>query len=129
MGAYEWTNHPPQGHHEGAEGVVNSAACTAFGWALDADDPNRDIQVRVLADGVQVAASSANLYRDDLEAFARMGPAPFSVDLRSLISSGEEHIITVEAYNLEGDDWWTLAGTPKTLTCQGGNLYLPALMR
>jgi predicted outer membrane repeat protein len=119
MGAYEWINLPPTGLHEGASGEVRSTGCSASGWAMDPNVPDREVQVRVLSDTIQVATGSATIYREDLVDTCPNGTCGFFFDLWGLVSAGEEHNITVQAYDEESEDWSDLNDTPKSLTCWG----------
>jgi len=110
---------PLEGWHDGNEGEVEVNSCTAFGWSADPDDRDRDVQIRILADGNEVATTTASDYGEDMDELGICpgGTCRFTVNLWGLISLGEEHQITVQAYDLDTDDWWNLEGTPKTLTC------------
>jgi len=108
----------PEGWHDGTEGTVNAAGCSAFGWAADPDEPDRDLQIQIFADGHWVAETTANLLREDVEACPG-GTCGFSVDLWGLISAGQAHQITAQAYDVETSAWVNLSGTSKTLTCWG----------
>jgi predicted outer membrane repeat protein len=119
MGAYEWTNLLPAGLHEGSVGTVGRTGCNVSGWAMDPNVPDREVQVRVLSDSIQVATGSATLYRADLEDSCPGGTCAFTFDLWGLVSAGLEHAITVQAYDEEIDGWSDLDGTPKSLTCWG----------
>ena len=108
----------PEGYHDGMDGTVNAAGCTAFGWAVDPEDRNRDLQVRILADENPVATTTADLLREDVGACTG-GTCGFGVNLWGLVSAGVEHLISAQAYDVETDTWVDLSGTPKTLTCWG----------
>ena len=107
----------PEGSHDGNEGRVAPDSCSAFGWAVDPEDPNRDLQVQILSDGNPVATTTANLLREDVTACTG-GTCGFGVDLWGLISFNQEHQITARAYDEETATWMVLGGTPKPLTCQ-----------
>ena len=109
----------PEGNHDESEGVTNREGCYASGWALDPDDLTRDLQVRILSDGTPVATVTASDYREDLEGVCTGGTCSFFTSLWGLISKGEEHNITVQAYDEETASWVTLPGSPKSLTCWG----------
>ena len=108
----------PTGYHDGMEGVVDAAGCTAFGWVADTDDPGRDLQVQIFADGNLVATTVADLLRPDVGECLD-GTCGFNVNLWGLISAGEEHQIIVQAYDEETQIWVNLSSTPKSLTCWG----------
>ena len=107
-----------EGNHDGAEGIVNAAGCSTFGWAVDPDNRDRDLQVQIFADGNWIATTTADLTREDVEACPD-GTCGFGVDLWGLISAGQEHQITVQTFDEETGIWMDLWGTPKTLTCLG----------
>lgn len=107
----------PEGFHDGNEGTVDENGCTASGWAADPDDRDRDLQVQVLADGVAVAETTANLLREDVTACTE-GTCGYSVGLWDLISLDVEHQIAVQAFDVETNTWMDLEATPKSLTCQ-----------
>ncbi len=108
----------PVGWHDGVDGTVNAASCGAFGWAVDPDYPDRDLQVQILSDGSPVTTITANLLREDVGACPG-GTCGFGANLWGLISAGEEHQITAQAYDEETGTWVNLSGTPKALTCWG----------
>ena len=108
----------PVGWHDGPEGVVGAEACGAFGWAVDPDDLNRDLQIQVLSDGSPIVTTTADLLREDVGACPG-GTCGFGVSLWGLISPGDEHEITAQAYDEESAAWFDLSGTPKSLTCWG----------
>jgi predicted GH43/DUF377 family glycosyl hydrolase len=110
---------PLEGWHDGNSGEVDPGACAAFGWSADPDDRDRDVQIRVLSDGEQVAEGLAQDYGEDMEAnnICPGGTCRFTINLWGVISADEAHEITVQAYDVESDDWWNLEGTPKSLTC------------
>jgi len=108
----------PEGHHDGPEGVVNAKSCSAFGWAVDPDEPDVDLQVRILSDDVEVATQTANLLRTDVGACTG-GTCGFNVNLWGLISAGVPHEITAQALDEESGEWVNLSATPKSLTCFG----------
>jgi hypothetical protein len=89
-----------------------------FGWTVDPDDRDRDLQVRILSDGSPVATTTADLPREDVQECPE-GTCGFSVNLWGLISPGQEHHIAAQAYDEETSTWIDLWGTPKALTCMG----------
>jgi predicted amidohydrolase len=109
----------PEGYHDGGEGATNRGGCNASGWAVDPDDRARDLQVRILSDGSPVATVTAGDFREDVVGFCTDGTCGFSTSLWGLISKGEAHEITAQAYDEETATWVTLPGSPKTLTCWG----------
>ena len=108
----------PEGVHDGAEGTVNAASCSASGWGVDPDDRDRDLQVKILADGRPVATVTADLLREDVTECTG-GTCGFGINLWGLISPGVEHQITAQAYDEEAAAWVDLSSTPKSLTCWG----------
>jgi predicted GH43/DUF377 family glycosyl hydrolase len=111
---------PLQGFHDGSEGEVRSTGCNVFGWAADPDDPNHDVTIQVLVDDIFLEELSADQYRDDIDpAICPDGTCGYAVDLWGQITPGVQHTITVQAYDVESQDWWGLEATPKSLTCLG----------
>jgi hypothetical protein len=108
----------PIGYHDGSNGTVTAPGCTASGWAVDPDNPDRDLQIQILADGNPVATTTANLLREDVGACSG-GTCGFGINLWGLISAGQVHQITARAYDEETSTWVALQATPKTLTCWG----------
>ena len=110
----------PEGWHDGTEGTVNAAGCSAFGWAVDPDDRNRDVLVQILSDSNQVTSINASDYGEDMDTLGICpgGTCRFTVDLWGLITPDEEHQITTQAYDEETNAWLDLEATPKSLTCQ-----------
>jgi signal peptidase I len=116
----------PTGYHDGNMGpFLNAEICSASGWAVDPDNRDRDIEVRILVDGTAdenvVATDLASDYGKDMESneICPNGTCRFTTNLWGLISPGEEHQITVQAYDVETETWVNLIDTPKTLTCWG----------
>jgi regulation of enolase protein 1 (concanavalin A-like superfamily) len=104
------------GQHDYDAGAVPSSACNAGGWAIDPDFPDEDVNVRIIADGIQVVDPFlAQNYREDLEASWNEGgggcpggTCAFEVSLWGL----------VEAQNIQSGNWYPLNSTPRTLTCR-----------
>jgi hypothetical protein len=112
---------PPEGNHDGFDGIRLLGDCRAEGWAADPDQPFTDVTVRILADGVEVARVTAGLFREDLLAAGKGGDgtAAFSVNLDGLVSSDVDHEIRVEARDLETGAWTDLSNPPHHITCTG----------
>ncbi len=109
----------PYGWHDGNAGVVTTAwQCSAYGWAVDPEDPDRDLQIQIFADGNPVATTVADQLREDVTDCPG-GSCGFGVNLWGLITPGVEHLITAQAYDEETLTWVDLSGTPKPLTCWG----------
>lgn len=106
----------PEGFHDGERGNVDSNSCTAFGWAVDPDNRDRDVEVRILADGLPVATTTADLLRPDVTECPG-GTCGWSVNLWGLISERETHTIRAQAYDVETAKWMDLEATPKSLAC------------
>src|SRR3990172_9781718 len=75
----------PEGWHDGVGGSVNAAGCSAFGWAVDPDDRDRDLQIQILSDGNLVATTTADLPREDLQECPG-GTCGFGVNLWGLVT-------------------------------------------
>ena len=52
---------PPAGGHDGSEGVGHANSCNAYGWAQDPDDTTREVQVRILDTGNEIASGSTEV--------------------------------------------------------------------
>lgn len=109
----------PEGFHDGSQGTVDQYSCNANGWAVDPDNRDRDVDVRVLSDGNEVASVPAHIYRQDMDnlGICPGGTCSWFVDLWGLISHDAEHQIKAEVFDPETAGWLALASTPKTLTC------------
>ncbi len=105
------------GSHDGAADVVDAPDCRAYGWAVDANQPDLDLQVQVLVDDTLVATATADQYRVDLDAFAKCETCAFDVDLSTLVTPDMPHTIRVQAYDAASDTWLDLENSPVTLTC------------
>ena len=113
-------NSNPMGYHDGTEGIVGFGSCDAFGWAVDLDDAELNVTVRILSDGIPVVTTIANEYRGDIDTMiCPEGTCGFGVWLWGLVTPGIEHQISAQAYNQDAESWIDLSGTPKSLTCWG----------
>ncbi len=113
------------GWHDGAEGIGHANSCNVSGFALDTNDRERNLQISILFDGMEVASTSADLAWDDLIGVCGDdGSCGFYVNLWGLISNYEEHQITVQALDEETETWADLGGTPRTLTCVNYDLFV-----
>jgi Tol biopolymer transport system component len=112
------------GWHDYNEGDVPSYACNVGGWAVDTDNRELDLEIRILADDYFVASGIAGNPREDLlGACGSDGSCGFDFDLWDLITPYEEYQITAQAYDQETQTWYDLYGTPKTLTCRTYDIY------
>jgi hypothetical protein len=114
-------NFLPEGSHDAMEGTQNQFSCVAEGWATDSNDRNIDLNVRILSDGVEVARTVADAFRQDLAdaGVCTGGTCSFSVNLWGLIASDMEHTITIQSQDAQSLEWVNLSNTPKSLTCIG----------
>ena len=115
----------PEGFHEyHFEGRQNQFSCFAVGWATDPDDRTLDLNIRIFADGVEVAQTAAGLFRQDLEdaGVCQGGTCHFSVDLWGLISPDVDHLILAQAQDAQTGEWVDLSDTPRILNCFEENL-------
>jgi len=116
-------NYPPWGFHWESEGQVHSQDCYALGVAVDPDDLNRDVDVRILSDGEWITTVKAEYYIPGGEYYCTDGTCLFFAPLWGLISPIDEHTITTQAYDLETGLWIDLEGTSKTLSCVNYDIY------
>ncbi|MCX6053627.1 MAG: hypothetical protein NTZ74_01695 [Chloroflexi bacterium] len=98
-------------------GTVAREQCFAKGWVAQNELPALDLNYRVLLDGVQVAAGSANQSRTDLSAVCTAGSCAFSVDLWGFLSPFTWHTVRVQAQNPYTSAWFDLSNTNRTLRC------------
>lgn len=108
-----------KGSHDGAEESVEQDDCRAYGWITDANQPEKDVKVRVQVDGETVAESVADMYRLDLGAFKRCeeGTCAFDIDLWGSVTPDEPHTVLVQALNKASNSWVDMEQSPRTLTC------------
>ena len=115
---------PPDliGSHDGAEEGVDQADCRAYGWIMDANHPEKDVQVRVQVDGVPIAQVVADQYRLDLGAFKRCesGTCAFDIDLWGSVTPDEPHTILAQVLNEATKTWVDIRHSPRTMTCTPG---------
>ncbi|HSK67044.1 MAG TPA: hypothetical protein VK888_08945, partial [Anaerolineales bacterium] len=102
---------PPEGGHDGSEGVGHPNTCNAFGWAQDPDDTAREVEVRILDNGNEIAGGMTEDHG-------------FYFNLWGLFPTYEDHQITAQAYDEETGAWVDLAGTPRLLNCVNYDIYL-----
>ena len=109
----------PEGFHDFAEGTQNALSCVAEGWAADPNDRDIDLNVRILSDGVEVAQTVADTFREGLDEAGACpgGTCSFNVNLWGLISPDTDHLIKVQAQDPQSGEWVDLSNTPKTLNC------------
>ena len=114
----------PEGFHDGSQDGQHNFNCTASGWAVDPNDRNADLEVRVLSDGEIVAKTVANRFRGDLEqaGVCPGGTCSFNILLWGRIKKGAEHSITVQAKDAQTGKWTNLSNSPKMLRCFNFNL-------
>lgn len=94
-----------------------SSTCRAAGWAADQDDRNQDVNVRVLADGNEIASGNAGGYRDGLGIVCDGATCAYDFLISGSISSGVDHTIKVQAQDINNGQWKDLTLTPRTLNC------------
>lgn len=105
----------PVGELWGAEGVAHPNGCFAVGWAQDPDDVTAEVDIRILADGVEVVAGAT---------FSAPEGHVFFFDLWGLIPNYIEHMIVAQALDAGTGQWVDLAGTPKWLNCVNYDIYV-----
>ena len=116
----------PNGTHDGPDGVQSQYTCAAWGWAVDLDDLNSPVTVRVLVDGSEVARVVADAFRQDLldRAISPTGKASFNVPLWQKISHDAWHEIRVEGLDTGSTDSWApLNLTPRKISCHEYSMY------
>jgi hypothetical protein len=111
----------PEGFHDFSEGTQNQFSCVAEGWTADPNDRNVDLNVRILSDGVEVAQTVGDAFRQDLDdaGVCPGGTCSFSVNLWGLIAPDVEHTITIQAQDAQSLEWVDLSNTQKSLSCIG----------
>ena len=116
----------PTGTHDGPDGAQSQYTCAAWGWAVDPDDLNSPVTVRVLVDWSEVARVVANAFRQDLldRAVSPTGKASFNVPLWQKISHDAWHDIRVEGLDAGSIDTWSpLDLTPRRISCHEYSIY------
>jgi len=116
-----------KGSHDGAVESVEQTDCRAYGWITDANQPGKNVQVRVKVDGVPISQAVADQYRADLGAFKRCedGACAFDIDLWGSVTPDEPHTILVQALNEASNTWVDVEKSPRTLTCTPGVVNAP----
>src|SRR6266487_43069 len=116
----------PEGHHDNFAGVQSPFLCRAEGWAADPDDRVVDLNIRIFSDGVEIAQTVADTFRQDLAdaGVCQEGTCSFSVNLWGLITPNVDHVILVQAQDAQTGEWSNIYDTPKTLNCSEQN-FLP----
>jgi pimeloyl-ACP methyl ester carboxylesterase len=109
-------NQTPYGSHDGEIGQMPMILCKAWGWAIDPDNPEMDVTVRVLSDGKEVASQVADKSRVDVD-YCSDGTCGFDINLADLISPSQEHSILLQAQDIQTGAWITL-DTPKIINCK-----------
>jgi hypothetical protein len=117
------------GELNGAVGYVDTISATAIrGWAYDANDFARSIEVHVYADGqagrggTLVGSGLANQPRGDVNSlFGITGDHGFNFAVPASLCDGRAHSIFVYGIDTAGNgrDNLLLGGSGKTLTCTG----------
>lgn len=105
----------PVGELWGAEGVAHPNGCFAVGWAGDPDDAAAEVDIRILADGVEVVSGPT---------FSVPEGHVFFFNLWGLISNYTDHMIVAQAMDQGTGQWVDLAGTPKWLNCVNYDIYV-----
>jgi hypothetical protein len=113
----------PDGYHDNFGGTQDQFFCRAEGWAADPDDRSLDLNIRIFSDGVEVAQTVGDTFRQDLAdaGVCAGGTCSFSVNLWGLIAPDVEHTITIQSQDAQSLEWANLGNTPKSLSCIGPN--------
>ena len=110
----------PNGTHDGPDGPQSQYTCSAWGWAVDADDRIAVVTVRVLVDGVELRRGPADDFRQDLldTGTSPTGKAAFVFGLWDDVTKDAWHTIVVEALDVGTTDTWVPINlTPRRITC------------
>lgn len=109
----------PEGYHDTFDGTQNQFFCRADGWAVDLDDRSLDLNVKIFSDGIEIAQTVADTFRQDLAdaGVCLDGTCSFSVDLWGVISPDVDHLITVQIQDAQTGEWVNTFNTPKMLKC------------
>ncbi len=97
-------------------GTLDIADCREIsGWSADKADLKGSLRVAILADGVQIALVTANLFRPDLKE-AHIGRGSFGFDLATpeILRDGQPHLISAVIVPSGGVP---LNGSAKSITC------------
>jgi Tol biopolymer transport system component/regulation of enolase protein 1 (concanavalin A-like superfamily) len=111
------------GWHDYDQGDVPNWACNAGGWVVDTNDRDRDLEIRILADGNEIASATAGSPTDLIGVCGEDGTCGYEVSLWGLVDPYVEHQITVQAHDQETDQWFDLNDTPRPLTCRTYDIY------
>jgi Tol biopolymer transport system component len=110
----------PFGTHDGPDGTQSQYTCSAWGWAVDQDDRNAVVTVRVLVDGVELRRGPAGDFRQDLldTGTSPTGKAAFVFGLWNDVTKDAWHTILVQALDVGTTDTWTPINlTPRRISC------------
>jgi hypothetical protein len=110
----------PFGTHDGPDGPQSQYTCSAWGWAVDPDDRNAVVTVRVIVDGVELRRGPADDFRQDLldTGTSPTGKAAFVFGLWDDLTKDAWHTIVVQALDVGTTDTWVPINlTPRRITC------------
>ena len=114
-------NRLPDGTHDGFDHLyARRGECYANGWAVDPDDVDAPVTVRILLDGEVLTEVEATEYRQDIvdAGIDPAGTAGFTVFMGLLgITFDVPHEVLVEARDAQTAEWRVLDGSPRTIVC------------
>jgi hypothetical protein len=114
-------NRLPEGTHDGFDQLnARRGECYANGWAVDPDDVDAPVTVRILVDGAILTEIEATEYRQDIvdAGIDPDGTAGFLVFMGDLgITFDVTHSILIEARDAQTAEWRRLDGSPRAIMC------------
>lgn len=110
-------NTTPIGLHDKFDGMRGVGDCRVTGWTTDTDDPQIDVNYRVLVDKKSIITGVSDTYQENLLGICSQGTCAFDRNIYSLIDKNYEHQVRVESRDVQTNSWVSLDGTPKSLTC------------
>lgn len=119
--AFGVENSLPEGTHDGFDHLyARRGECYANGWAVDPDDVDAPVTVRIRVDGEVLAEVEATEYRQDIvdAGIDPDGTAGFTVFMGLFgITFDVPHTILVEARDAQTDEWRVLDSSPRAIVC------------
>ncbi|MBI4137702.1 MAG: hypothetical protein HY472_00445, partial [Candidatus Sungbacteria bacterium] len=94
-----------------------SDRCRVTGWAVDPDNPDRKVDIKIYAEGQLVGSLQANQYRNTLLNVCPGGACGFTFDLSPHIKKGQTYTIRTRAIDVNTAEEINLFDTPHNLRC------------